>query len=161
MQMTRDELKEMYSMKDIVLRYGIRISRAGLVPCPFHQEKTASMKIYNDSYHCFGCGESGDIFSFVMKMEEVSFREAFLILGGTYEQDSFESKIERYRLQKRQIMRKKEEEKNLKNKKVNNDLIGIYRDWIEKTNPFSDVWTDCYNALQYQLYVHEILNKSR
>ncbi|MEG1470495.1 MAG: CHC2 zinc finger domain-containing protein [Anaerovoracaceae bacterium] len=159
--MTRDELKEMHSMKDIVLRYGIRINRAWFAPCPFHQEKTASMKIYNDSYHCFGCGESGDIFSFVMKMEEVSFREAFLILGGTYEQDSFESKIERYHLQKCQIMRKKEEEKNLKNKKVNNNLIGIYRDWIEKTNPFSDVWTDCYNALQYQLYVHEILNKSR
>ena len=42
---------------------------------------------------------------------------------------------------------------------VNNILIDVYRDYMNKSEPFSDVWCDCCNALQYQLYLHEILNR--
>lgn len=51
--------------------------------CPFHQEKTPSMKIDPDLqlWHCFGCGEGGDLFSFVMKSEDVSFPEAVRLLA--------------------------------------------------------------------------------
>ncbi|HET9016638.1 MAG TPA: DNA primase, partial [Thermomicrobiaceae bacterium] len=46
--------------------------------CPFHQEKTPSFTVYPDSqhFHCFGCGAGGDVFSFVMQVEHVDFREA-------------------------------------------------------------------------------------
>ncbi len=46
--------------------------------CPFHKEKTPSFKVDAErgSYYCFGCQERGDVFSFVMKMEGLSFREA-------------------------------------------------------------------------------------
>ncbi len=45
--------------------------------CPFHQEKTPSFAVNpNKGYKCFGCGEGGDVFSFVMKIEGVSFSEA-------------------------------------------------------------------------------------
>jgi DNA primase len=46
--------------------------------CPFHAEKTPSFTIYRDSqhFHCFGCGKSGDVFSFLMEREGLSFREA-------------------------------------------------------------------------------------
>lgn len=46
--------------------------------CPFHREKSPSFKVdtVRGSYHCFGCGERGDVFSFVMKMENLEFREA-------------------------------------------------------------------------------------
>ena len=46
--------------------------------CPFHKEKSGSFYLYpaNGSYYCFGCHEHGDVFSFVMKMETVSFPEA-------------------------------------------------------------------------------------
>ncbi|MEF9925304.1 MAG: CHC2 zinc finger domain-containing protein, partial [Raoultibacter sp.] len=41
--------------------------------CPFHKEKTPSCKLdqANQLWHCFGCGEGGDVFSFVMKLDEV------------------------------------------------------------------------------------------
>ena len=46
--------------------------------CPFHKEKSGSFYVYpgTASYYCFGCHEHGDVFSFVMKMESVSFPEA-------------------------------------------------------------------------------------
>ncbi|HEV2116202.1 MAG TPA: DNA primase, partial [Terriglobales bacterium] len=49
---------------------------AGL--CPFHQEKTPSFSVHatRQFYHCFGCGASGDVFSFVQKIENITFVEA-------------------------------------------------------------------------------------
>jgi DNA primase len=46
--------------------------------CPFHQEKSGSFYLYpaTASYYCFGCKEHGDVFTFVMKMESVTFPEA-------------------------------------------------------------------------------------
>ena len=46
--------------------------------CPFHKEKTPSFSVHatRQFYHCFGCGQSGDVFSFVQKIENISFPEA-------------------------------------------------------------------------------------
>ncbi len=46
--------------------------------CPFHNEKTPSFSVHatRQFYHCFGCGVSGDVFSFVQKIENVTFPEA-------------------------------------------------------------------------------------
>jgi DNA primase len=54
---------------------------AGL--CPFHGEKTASFSVHavRQFYHCFGCNESGDVFSFVQKFDNVSFIEAVKIVA--------------------------------------------------------------------------------
>ncbi|MEY4673364.1 MAG: hypothetical protein RL148_1148 [Planctomycetota bacterium] len=47
--------------------------------CPFHQEKGPSFTVYPDSqhFHCYGCGKSGDVFTFLMEREGLTFREAF------------------------------------------------------------------------------------
>lgn len=44
--------------------------------CPFHGEKTPSFYVYEDHFHCFGCGAHGDAVSFVMQSENVGFMEA-------------------------------------------------------------------------------------
>jgi DNA primase len=51
--------------------------------CPFHQEKTASFSVHatRQWYHCFGCGVSGDVFSFVQKIENISFPEAIRLVA--------------------------------------------------------------------------------
>lgn len=157
--MTKEEIKQTYSMQDIVERYGLHPNRARFVSCPFHKEKTASMRIYKDSYYCFGCGASGDIFTFIQDMDNLTFKEVFQGLGGTYEKPTFSSNLAIYKEKKRQEMRYKVEEKLKKQKQLNNNLIDVYRHWMDKSEPFSEVWCDCYNALQYQLYVHEILNR--
>ena len=54
---------------------------AGL--CPFHGEKTASFSVHatRQFYHCFGCGVSGDVFSFVQKIENITFPEAVRLVA--------------------------------------------------------------------------------
>src|ERR1700756_1638706 len=66
----------------------IRLRKAGAQNysglCPFHKEKTASFSVHavRQFYHCFGCGVSGDVFSFVGKIENVGFPEAVRIVAG-------------------------------------------------------------------------------
>ena len=62
--------------KNIALKQRDKSNFIGL--CPFHKEKTPSFNISDDKgfYHCFGCGKNGDIFSYVMEMENISFLEA-------------------------------------------------------------------------------------
>jgi DNA primase len=52
--------------------------------CPFHSEKTASFTVSAEKqmFHCFGCGEGGNIFSFLMKIENIGFAEAVAELGA-------------------------------------------------------------------------------
>ncbi|MFT8243338.1 DNA primase [Roseomonas sp. BN140053] len=50
--------------------------------CPFHNEKSPSFYVYDDHYHCFGCGAHGDALSFVMQTEGSPFREAVERLAG-------------------------------------------------------------------------------
>ena len=76
---TLAEIKARIDLPDLVRSYGIDLRRAGAdfsACCPFHHEKTPSCVIHPDFFHCFGCGESGDAFKFVMKMEGLSFAEA-------------------------------------------------------------------------------------
>jgi DNA primase len=61
--------------------------------CPFHAEKTASFIVnpVRQSFHCFGCGEGGDVFSFMMKYHRLTFPEALQELAGRYHIDLPES----------------------------------------------------------------------
>src|SRR6266496_6498318 len=69
---------------DIVRIIGdyIKLKKAGAQNysglCPFHGEKTASFSVHatKQFFHCFGCGVSGDVFSFVQKIENITFPEA-------------------------------------------------------------------------------------
>lgn len=79
----RTIIEEVKDRLDIVEVVGARVElrRTGRYfkgLCPFHQEKTPSFIVYADrqSYHCFGCGKSGDVISFQMETQGLSFKEA-------------------------------------------------------------------------------------
>ena len=54
--------------------------------CPFHDEKTPSFNVRSEPplFHCFGCGEGGDVFKFVMLRERASFPEAVEIVARRF-----------------------------------------------------------------------------
>ncbi len=82
---TVQEVKNKLSVQDVIAPY-VKLHRAGksLVGlCPFHKEKSPSFHVSPErgSYHCFGCGEGGDIFSFIEKIEGVDFKGALRMLA--------------------------------------------------------------------------------
>jgi DNA primase len=73
-----DELRARTPLPALVGRR-VRLARSGRQwkgCCPFHGEKTPSFYVYEDHYHCFGCGEHGDAITFVMKSQGAAFMEA-------------------------------------------------------------------------------------
>ncbi|WP_294192776.1 CHC2 zinc finger domain-containing protein [uncultured Sphingomonas sp.] len=81
-----DEAKDKHNISDVVARRA-KVTKAGrekVSLCLFHQERTPSLRL-NDAkgtYHCFGCGASGDIVSLVMHAERLDFRRAVEWLAG-------------------------------------------------------------------------------
>lgn len=160
--MTSEEIKQSVSMREVVERYGIRIDRKQFCCCPFHKEKTASMKIYKDSYNCFGCGANGDIFSFVMGMDNCDFKTAFKTLGGTYkQQNDYQRKISNYRFEKAKEKRIQEEQKIKQEKKKILEDIEILKICKQLYPPFSDEWCDAANQLELKLYRLSYLTERR
>jgi DNA primase len=85
-----DDFKETVKQQaDIVRIVGeyIKLKKAGASNysglCPFHGEKTPSFSVHatRQFYHCFGCGISGDVFSFVQKIENITFPEAVRLVA--------------------------------------------------------------------------------
>src|SRR4030043_1488332 len=75
-----NELKSRADIQSIVSGY-VNLKKSGknyLGLCPFHKEKTPSFSVdtRKQLYHCFGCGEGGDVISFIMKIENLDFIEA-------------------------------------------------------------------------------------
>src|SRR6476661_5446589 len=82
----KDSLKQQADIVRIVGDY-VKLKKAGAQNfsglCPFHQEKTPSCSVHatRQFYHCFGCGASGDVFSFVQKLENITFPEAVRLVA--------------------------------------------------------------------------------
>lgn len=92
-----EEVKLNNPMPEVVRRYGIEINRAGFCRCPFHNEKTASMKIYPTSFFCYGCGVGGDVIDFVRLYERCDFKTAFRMLGGEFDSHTKKHALSAYK----------------------------------------------------------------
>jgi len=81
-----EEIKAKLDIVDVIQEY-FPLKQAGVnfkARCPFHEEKTPSFMVNRERqfFHCFGCQESGDVFSFLQKMENIEFPEALKILAN-------------------------------------------------------------------------------
>ena len=82
-----DELRSRTRIDEVIGEF-VTLKTAGIGSlkglCPFHDEKTPSFTVRPQvgMYHCFGCGESGDVFTFLQKVEQLSFVEAVETLAG-------------------------------------------------------------------------------
>ena len=64
-----EAVKQSVTTRQAAEHYGIHVGRNGMACCPFHNDKTPSMKL-DRRYHCFGCGTDGDVIDFKTKVSE-------------------------------------------------------------------------------------------
>ena len=74
------EIKQRLSIATVLQHYSLTVDRNRQIHCPFHQDDTPSCRIYpeTNSFHCFGCGATGDQIEFIERYERISKHEAIV-----------------------------------------------------------------------------------
>lgn len=78
-----EAVKQSVTTRQAAERYGIRVERNGMCRCPFHEDKTPSMKL-DRRYYCFGCGATGDVIDFVSRLRGIGSKEAAILLAQDF-----------------------------------------------------------------------------
>ena len=78
-----EAVKQSVTTRQAAERYGIRVERNGMCRCPFHEDKTPSMKL-DRRYYCFGCGATGDVIDFVSRLLRIGSKEAAILLAQDF-----------------------------------------------------------------------------
>jgi len=123
-----EEIRNRCDIVDIISEY-VHLKPAGKGfkgLCPFHEEKTPSFMVSPEKqlFHCFGCGEGGNVFNFLMKYEKLSFFEAVKMLA---KKSGIPLPVDE---EKENILHKKKERLY----KLNNLVANYYRECLFRTN---------------------------
>lgn len=160
------------TMRQVLAFYGFDVNAHGYALCPFHNENTASMKIYDQKYHCFGCGEHGDAIAFVMKIFGLPFKDALKKLNTDFSlnvpigERMTPRQARQYRRRCTEIEREKTARRQAKQLRRQEyyDLVGEYarldhamRDLAPKTpeEPLNAEFVEACRRLEYVNYLIE------
>lgn len=122
-----EEVKELIDVPTAAERYGIEIRRGNMVLCPFHNERSPSCKLYTSNYHCFSCGEHGDVVQLVQKLFSLSAIDAVkqlncdFSLGFDVDKPPDKNAVNE---RKRKIQQKKEQHKQYE--RMHDILLGYF-----------------------------------
>ena len=61
-------VKTSINTREAATRYGVEVNRHGKALCPFHNDRHPSLFVDDDHYHCYACGEHGDVIDFTAKL---------------------------------------------------------------------------------------------
>ena len=113
-------------------RYGLPIQQSGMVCCPFHADRTPSMKLNEDYFYCFGCGATGDVIDLAARLFGLSGYDAAKKLaadfGITGQKPSVLAKLKRS---------KSQTELESRSFRVLGDYLQILQDWKTHCAPQS------------------------
>ena len=127
-----DTVKAAVTPRMAAERYGLPIQQGGMVCCPFHADRTPSMKLNEDYFYCFGCGVSGDVIDLAARLFGLSNYDAVKKLaadfGITEQKPSILAKLQRGASQA---------ETEQQSFRVLGDYLRILQDWKENFAPQS------------------------
>lgn len=138
-----EEVKEIVDVPTAARHYGIEVRRSNICLCPFHNEKTPSMKLYKRNYYCFGCQAHGDVISLVQNLFGLTPIEAVRQINNDFglflnvDKPPDRADIQRINRQKQ----KREAYQQWENHayKVLNDYLWLMRDFAEMYAPQNPV----------------------
>ena len=158
--MTGERIKETLSMADVAARYGFEPNRAGFAVCPFHEEHTPSMKVYDEpgrGFHCFGCNKGGSVIDFVMRLFNLNFNDAVHKMSADFG-IAEDIKEDVSKLRHNNFLAKQQENKIIKGKIL--DLCIAHcslHDTIKRAEPWSDEWCKALHKIDYVDHQIEVL----
>ena len=162
------EIKESLTMRQVAEHFGYPVNRSGFILSPFGKEKTASCKLYRNSYYDFSAAAGGDLIKFTATILNINNWEAcqYLIQAFSLPISLSGGADRREEIERRQRERERQEERKEEFRTALSGEIDslkrwadIYRTAIEKRlyEPFSDMWGYCINELQKAEYKLDIL----
>lgn len=134
-----EAVKENVSPRQVADYYGIDV-RNDMVSCLFHDERTPSMKLYDDHFYCFGCSKHGDVTDMVGELFEISPKEAAEKIAHDFG-ISYDKQYGEYKPSKDSVIAKirREQENAKKNHtfRVLCDYLHLLKDWRTEYAPKS------------------------
>lgn len=79
-----EQIKTHITPKHVTERYGPPIHRGNMICCPFHDDRTPSMKLYDDHFYCFGCQKSGDVIDLAAQLLRLTNYEVAKLLSADF-----------------------------------------------------------------------------
>lgn len=163
MLVTKEELKEIVSVPEVLQRYGVHI-KGGRCKAICHDGKNYTAKVSDKLYYCFKCNKSMDIFDIVMHFNSCDFYTAFLLLGGG-EKTDFRTRVKTNQAKLKKKNKLREQQKKKEKLRQVNLFIDTYRKIIREEESvgrvYSDPWSYCQHKLQYQIYLQEYHTEKR
>ena len=128
-------VKENVTARQAAEAYGLKVGRTGMACCPFHSDKSPSMKL-DERYYCFGCGATGDAVDLTAKLFGIGLREAAVKLAEDFglNYDSRQKPSVRPRIREPTPEQKYQKEEN-HCYKVLTDYFHLLREWEKKYAP--------------------------
>ena len=118
------QIKMAVSVKEAAEYYGLEVNRGNMTRCPFHADRTPSMKLNEDYFYCFGCGACGDVIDLAARLFSLSGYDAAKKLatdfGMTEQKPSILAKLQRG---------KSQAEAERRCFRVLGDYLQILQDW--------------------------------
>ena len=157
-----EAVKQAVTTRQAAENYGIDVNRAGKAQCPFHKDRTPSMKL-DKRFHCFGCGADGDVIDFTAKLYGLDAKSAAEKLAAdfqisyTHHREQKTVKTSVSRIQKEQMYRDLE----VRCFKVLSDYLHLLRHWeqVYAPNPEDNAWHPLFvEALQKKEHIEYLLD---
>lgn len=134
-----EAVKQSVTTRQAAEHYGIHVGRNGMACCPFHNDKTPSMKL-DRRYHCFGCGADGDVIDFAAALYGLGKKEAAVQLaqdfGLSYEDWKPPGKAKKPKPQQKSPEEQFQEAKN-RCFRILADYLHLLRTWRTEYAPHS------------------------
>lgn len=165
--MIKETILNILTMRDVINKYRIPIKK-DMCNCPFHKDKTASMKIYDKTFYCFSCHRGGDLIQFVEFLFNLNFQEAMEKInydfGLNLKTRGFFKKEDILKIQKKY---EEQKQKEMKIKEKNNLLLNqaclryrIYNNILKKIKKQTnrENWEENVEIISYLQEKLEILD---
>ena len=112
-------------------RYGLEVNCAGMVRCPFHEDHTPSMKLYEDHFYCFGCGKHWGVIDLVAELFAIPPYDAACKLAGDFGVDTSAELVHQPAREELKIFR----EDQLRCQRVLSEYLRLLTDWKKRYAP--------------------------